>query len=99
MEATQIPMAGLSGRALWRALNQEKTMCPSCQKTLSRRALRWRHHCARPPVKVDLELKRAVLDQKAVEGFRSRADLAASPVVERCHVDGGATEGPPNPPR
>jgi hypothetical protein len=80
-------MDGLTGRALWRALNKEKTVCPSCQKTLSRRALRWKHACGRPRARVDLDLKRAVLDQRAAEGFRARADLAASPTLEKADVD------------
>jgi hypothetical protein len=94
MEASQVPMEGLGGKALWRALNKEKTLCPSCQKTLSRRALRWKHHCPRPPARVDLGAKRAMLDQRAAEGFRARVE---GMVLGKGDAERGAVEGAPLP--
>lgn len=100
MEATECrPIDGLRGKALWRVLHKEKVTCPSCNVLISRRALRWRHRCGRAPRRVvDVDALRARLDQKAVEGFQTRADkVGESLKMESAvgDVDGGAVQGSP----
>ena len=84
-------LEGLRGKALWRALHREKVSCPSCGVSISRRALRWRHNCGKVKVVLNLEAMRAKLDGKAVDGFRSRAELDGAPMKET-NGDGGTAE-------
>lgn len=80
------PLEGLRGKALWRELQREKVSCPSCQKLLSRRALRWKHQCPR----VNIEAARQVLDLKALSGFQSRVETGGRAKRKR---EGEAGEG------
>ena len=88
-------LEGLRGKALWRALHREKVSCPSCGAYISRRALRWKHVCGKARA-LNLEAMRAKLDGKAVDGFRSRAELDGAPVKET-NGDGGTAESSADP--
>ena len=89
-------LEGLRGKALWRALHREKVSCPSCGAYISRRALRWKHVCGKARAALNLEAMRAKLDGKAVDGFRSRAELDGAPMKET-NGDGGTAESSADP--
>ena len=82
-------MEAVTKAELYKQVYAERVPCPSCQRLLTRRTLRWRHHCKthQPLFKERATLHKQLLVERAVSNLMHKmAQLEHIPTAGELRV-------------